>query len=314
MKTSGKDFSHSVRSTNESNCKPSPKRSGRFQGIPLFSRIGRSASFTGRKPDKSREELAYAKTPTQNRRNYEDIEPIWSDNYVMDPFVISKEQSSFGAVERREVRQTRKVLGKENHKKRSVSKATKDSHGTGRVVANVVQESRRMTGMNSGFRTYPYNKFYEQNSGNTPVWLLNPPRILIQDCSYYSDEDGLTSDEEYFQQAEWALEILQKNCMWRKEDHELQEAMAMVALPVARQDSPVKANHISTNTRTNFDAIFQPFSTGAATMIETGAKLADFTSRVWKGMQFDLLRRNRDDTTTPLSKEDELFLTNEDIS
>ena len=140
---------------------------------------------------------------------------------------------------------------------------------------------------------------------NIAIWLQNPPKILIQDFSSdYVDE--MSFDEEYFDLVQWAFRILEQHFNYRMysrcvDFHHLTDDEP--TLLGAGQKEPLKV--ITTETArvgSTLDYILHPISTGAANMIQTGAKFADFTSRVFRGINFDSIIRKRNDHEAPSKK------------
>ena len=145
----------------------------------------------------------------------------------------------------------------------------------------------------------PIDRGFDHN--NIPLWLRNPPKILIQDFSSdYVDET--TFDEEYFDLVQWAFRILEQQCNYQMYSKylgfELEDSEPTL-LGNAQKD-PLKV--ITTETArvgSTLDYILHPISTGAANVMQTGAKFADFTSRVFRGINFDSIIRKRNEPEAP---------------
>ncbi len=115
-----------------------------------------------------------------------------------------------------------------------------------------------------------------------PLRLENPPKILIQDfSSEYTDD--MTFDDEYFELVEWAFQVLRLQC------HFCIEPQFKDVEPKGGQkgDGLQVITNETARVGTTLDYIIHPITTGAANVIQTGAKLADFTSRIWKGIHID---------------------------
>jgi len=139
---------------------------------------------------------------------------------------------------------------------------------------------------------------------NMPLWLRNPPKILIQDFSSdYVDET--TFDEEYFDLVQWAFRILEQQCSYNvysnhvgfKRDNE-----EPTLLGSAQKDPLSVITAETARVGSTLDYILHPISTGAANVIQTGAKFADFTTRVFRGISFDSIIKKRNDPETPSKK------------
>ena len=148
----------------------------------------------------------------------------------------------------------------------------------------------------------PIDRAFDHN--DIPLWLRNPPKILIQDFS--SDYvDDTTFDEEYFDLVQWAFRILEQQCNYQMYssyvDFKLKDDEPTL-LGNAEKD-PLKVITAETaRVGSTLDYILHPISTGAANVIQTGAKFADFTSRVFRGINFDSIVRKRNDPETPSKK------------
>ena len=143
---------------------------------------------------------------------------------------------------------------------------------------------------------------------NIPLWLRNPPKILIQDFSSdYIDET--TFDEEYFDLVQWAFRVLEQQCNYLIyppfSDLAFEDDEPTLLGAVSNQpNEPLKMiTNETARVGSTLDYILHPISTGAANVLQTGAKFANFTSRVFRGINFESLIKKRGEEEIGKKKE-----------
>ena len=293
--------------------------------FPSLSKLGRSHTFSfGRKKDKENEKKAGDKTSKVKERTMD-------KNSEESPHKGSTKKK---AQERHDIRhcedRSKTVHGKpaatedryssrstyasrhhELSRSRSYDSRASSGGKENRTKDFSTSSSKYVTGKESKNpkrkdckrKEVPIDRGFDHN--NIPLWLRNPPKILIQDFSSdYVDET--TFDEEYFDLVQWAFRILEQQCNYRMYstyvDFQLEDDEP--TLLGAAQNEPLKV--ITTETArvgSTLEYILHPISTGAANVLQTGAKFADFTSRVFRGINFDSIIKKRSEQETPIKKQ-----------
>eukprot|EP00794_Sanderia_malayensis_P009103 gene9103-10076_t len=131
-----------------------------------------------------------------------------------------------------------------------------------------------------------------------PFHMLNPPRIKIEDYSSDYDDD-VSFENEYFELVEWAFHILKLNCCFQVQP--IFKDVDNVSYDKSEDDDKNRMKVITNETArvgSTLDYILHPISTGAANVLQTGAKLADLTTRIWRDIHFETFVPRRDHKTT----------------
>lgn len=296
--------------------------------FPSLSKLGRSHTFSfGRKKEKENEKKGSGKASKASEKNmekkidestrkksqesnrYEEKSKSYEERH-MDTYGKSrKSEERYKAVcdhgktssnfRHQELIRSRSCDG------RTVSRGKENrtreySTSSGKYVTG--KESKASRRRDCKRKEVPIDRAFDHNS--IPLWLRNPPKILIQDFSSdYVDET--TFDEEYFDLVQWAFRILQQQCIYRMHspyvDFELEDDEP--TLLGASHNEPLEVITAETaRVGSTLDYILHPISTGAANMLQTGAKLADFTSRVFRGINFESIIRKRNEHESSSSK------------
>ena len=302
---------------------PTQSKSSKF---PSLTKIGRSHTFSFRKKSKAKDTEAKMVDPNDERysQDFSKSDEKGSRTTTHDASKKNdKTMKSFDDKLRRQMEKTAKQEGKRVHGSARHAEVTRSRSQDSRPY-NEGKEDR------SPARGYEYSSTYSYNrssSGkhhksprrkdckrkeapidrsydydNVPLWLRNPPKILIQDFSSdYVDET--TFDEEYFDLVQWAFRILEQHCDFsiHPEFIELEfddgAPTILGDVPLNGKELPVITNETA-RVGSTLDYILHPISTGAANVMQTGAKFADFTSRVFRGINFDSIIKKRSENNS----------------
>ena len=299
--------------------------------FPSLSKLGRAHTFSfGRKKNKENDKIVGGKTSKvkeiamdKNLGEYSFKEstkrkPQEGQKYDAKSYDDRSVNSYTKSTTTDDRYRQQKECSRETSASRHFELTRSRSHDSRNASVGKENRSKGFTTMSSNYATgkerknprrkdckrkeVPIDRAFDHN--DIPLWLRNPPKILIQDFSSdYVDET--TFDEEYFDLVQWAFRILEQQCNYKMYssyvDFKLEDDEPTL-LGDAQKD-PLKVITAETaRVGSTLDYILHPISTGAANVIQTGAKFADFTSRVFRGINFESIVRKRNDSETSSKK------------